>query len=1159
MNTSLDPLNFRVDYVQRGVSSFNTEQPLHPVLRSYLYGQEQKDQIFHSLGKSIREQDVGPLCDAFLGLHLFMGGINSRTGFTSTHNDFSVLAPIVLFKGKQKFTCKYQNYPIYTAGPTTVRSDAACLPAESYETSFSVDMFGLKIVIEPEANLLCTPEARLEEYNRRKEQVEKSIYQTMQEQITHALANCPTLTMMRLRNDYPTVSKLFNLKENLRDFVYSEIQRESRDFCSWTLNAISPQGALQDAFSSLMTESKHGHKPDYIVTTPEVADFIANVDNYQTTATDVLYTVIFKDDKGIFQPGNIVPYEGVNKKVSLNTRAVTVNGTVLPILQVPHLNRESNNHYNMFEHNESFWVFNELGYNSGLHNATVGDFKPVVRTSIRVTDLHKGRDGKFTMSSCLKCGGGLLPETYDRNKYDMMLNMVPGLKRFIDEKTNETGLLEFIGKKLPMNSPYVYYFPSPKVRYHPQPNSRSNFRSTGIYGNRPSFDNWHPPAGDIEAAKDWLANKAHLNDHDLDDLESYLRTCAVQNWSEIDLHTMMQINEKYPTAKALGAADLDAASIQLLLNELTNSQGYSKFVGIPRYFEGIAKLAARQINRGRGPEDQESKTHLSKIVAAREALFRVARRLTSLFPRIDIPDGIITDCPTSIPSYDILDDPNIGGDMDRDTIATYKIYSHCIVPLLFSRLYTLEFNGEKDINFVNYTLPNPARKDGFRPDNETFRQPFFKYGFPTSSDISDIMTGHLGGSSNGARQITGIIDVTAYDPLFKYDVDVINDGAYSRYDNFFDHFVSHRFDYLRKTSDEKFAVRAMAALLNMTRYSPIIEEVIGHDTLMNRKYRIIRQCNMTVGMVGLYAGGKENMMYAVGNMSTVSKATANNGIDITTRVSGNCFIIDPISSGRVIHNAVSKSVNSGMTTTLIDVPKYVKSRTEHNLPDNWWKNAAFVVEALPGGHPLKDQHHFIPLNGRHLPQNYNSAGFDLCKIDVVGCHPGGWYTENPYATQGYSEAQLIYGELLERSKVPLYDKNSVTEGIQNIHQRATIDRKEVAGKVVSIVNDLPPMSSFSGRSNIGFLERQYIDGRDSYCNPHEKGGALSEDNDAWLSKSPLKENSSSETRFAEALRLNSKRFDAGVAVMESAYGTNNIRSQPLKTAVKGRFTTEHTK
>ena len=1171
MNSSRirDPLNFSIDHIRKGVSSFNSDRPLHPLLQSYLYGQESKDQIFHSLGNSIRGQDLGPLCDAFLGLHLFMGGINSRTGFTSTENNFCVLAPIVLFEGKQKFTCRFLNYPTFTAGPITVRSNAACLPAESWDVSFSVDMFGMKIAIEPEANLLCTPESRLAEYIRKKEQVEKSINQTMQDQITHALANCPTLTMARLRNDHPNISRLCDMPETLKDFVYSEIQRESMDFCSWTLNAISPQGALQDAYTSLLLESKSGQRPNYVVTTPEIADFIADSNGYKTPSSDVLYTISFSDDKGTFVPGNIVPYHGVSKQVSLTTSSINVSGVTLPILQVPHLNRESNSTYNMFEHGESFWTFNELGYLSGLNNAKVADFKPVVRSSIRVTDLQKGRDGKFSMDECLRSGGGLLPETYDRYKYDEMLRGVPGLLDFLKKKTNSVGLLNLIGKKLPLNSPYTYYFPSPKVRYCPVENQRSNFRSTGIFGNRPSFDNWHPPIGDVEASKDWLANKVHINENDLNELEVYLRKCAEISWSGKDFKMMKRIDQEFETTTNLASTSLQDESVAYLLKDLIECQGYSRFAGIPRYFDALATLASRAMQQANlaaalnmGEDNGLLPEYLSKIVTARAAIFRVASRLTGLFPRVDTPDGVLTDCPSSIPVYDVIEDlqdaVSHNDSCSRDTKAAYRFYSLCIVPLVFEHIYTMQ-DEDDHVEFLNFRLANQCRKNVYTQSEETFQQPYFKRGFPSNVQLSEFESAIHSHKKDYDGNDDKLLEVTAYDPLFKFDVEVIRDDSYSRHRNFFDHFVSHRFDYLRKTSDEPFFVRVMAAFLNMIRYTPSIEKEIGHKCLLNRKYRVIRQCNMTVGMVGLYAGGKDNMMYAVGNMSTVTNATANNGIDITTRVNGNCFIVDPLSSGRVIHNAVSKNLNSGMTSTLLDVSQHLARDGKFTLPSHWWKNTGFVVEALPGCHPLLDQHHFIPLNGRHLRENYNSAGFDLTEIDIVGNLPGGWYTENPYATRNYSEAHLIYGELFPRHKVPLYDSESISHGIDNIHKRATIERKEMAGKVVEKINATPLYSSFSGRSNIGFLERQYIDARASHCRSSGSSEAVSDMNDSWQSKSPLKENSNSETRFSEALRLNSRRTDAGISVMADAYGINNIESRPLRTGVKGRYTTETTK
>ena len=547
-----DPFNFRHRGLNKIIKSFNTEIPQHPYLLNMIYRNEPNTSQYHSLSNTIRSQDVSPISDCLLSVHLFFESINSRTGFTSKENSMCVICPICLFKDKQKFSCRFTKYPSLSLDPASVRSDLKSLPAESYSVEFSVDMFGVKIEIDPESFLICTPEALSNEFQKRKLQISNSINQTMQEQICSRLASCPTTTESRLRNESPSLKSLLENPENVSDFVYGEIQKQVFEFCCWSLNPVYVNAALEDAYGILESEDMGTGKPEFVVTTPDVASLIADIKSYNTKPRHVLYTVKFASDDGQYIPGDIKPYNGVSKEISLETLAVTVSGRVLPIIQVPHLLSETKRRYNTFEHDVEFKVFNEIGQISKCTNTKIDDFRSIDKTTIRVTDLHLGEDGKFSMDDCLKMGGFLLPQTYDRKEYERMCRMVPGLLPML-LSLNESDLIDLIGGTLPSNSKFNLFFPSSKVRFHLEKNEqdqRGEFRSTGIFGNRPSFDNWHPPCGDIEAAKDWIAKKLFLNPSDIDDIVTYLKNCSIITWTQEDISHLTGLSE-YSTTDEL--------------------------------------------------------------------------------------------------------------------------------------------------------------------------------------------------------------------------------------------------------------------------------------------------------------------------------------------------------------------------------------------------------------------------------------------------------------------------------------------------------------------------------------------------------------------------------------------------------------------------------
>ena len=1160
-STNRDPYGLRQGGLLPYMQSFSSMDVQHPYIRNWIYNSP-KNATYRNLGTSMKLADVGAEHDACLGTNLFMGSINSRTGFTSKENDFSAMCPIVIFKGKQRFTCHYLNYPVLSLPNVTTRSDPQSLPADSFKVEFSVDMIGGKLVLDPETNLIAEPEPRFQEYMRRKEQLEKSINQTMQAQITQACAKCPSMTLCRIRKEANNLKNLLNQPENLCDYVYGEIQKQVNDFCSWSLDPVTVDGGLQDAFDSLLNEGLSSTKPEFIVTTPEIADMIATGHHHRTRPIDVVYTVLFGDDKGEFVPGQIQPYNGVSEKVSLDTKSISVCGTQMPILQVPHLKKESSVSSNAFEHQESFWTFNEVGYLPKF-SAKIEDYKNVDRTKIRVTDLRLGRDGMFTMDDCLKKGGGLLPETYNRWKYQEMMAVEYNLGNMIKNSTSEEGLIDLIGKELPQNSPYNLYFPSSKVRYQNRGgNDRCNFRSTGIFGNRASFDNWHPPSGDVESAKDWLAKRLRIGADGLNVVWEYAKQCANIMWTQDDVKYMMNINHRFPTATDM-YENYEDANINAILKDMIKNKGFTKFACIPRYVEALANISNKLLQSKRllctiaeiNEDDvlmiRTVCSDLEKIVNFRAQLMNFSKKVLSIANRTNLEHGQLTSCPASTPTFNrptvTSDWQNVENATEKEIRFAYRLYLLCIAPLIYTHVYSVHETDNIGMNsFVDYQFENPDDKESMSRKTEVFQQPFFKDSLMTNIPLlfNSVEHNARGGDEDPTNFF--VTDVSAYDPLYRFDLDIIKEENYSRSNNFFDHFVSHRFQYLRQIGDEPFVVKVMAAVLNMTSYTPKVESIIGHTCLMNRKYRIVRQCSLMVGSVGMYRGGKDNMMYAVGGLSTVTKMTANNEIQISQRLQGNCFIIDPLSAGRVISNAVSKGLVSGMTSTLVDVPLHVKEGGGSRLKNKWWANLGYVVEALPGRHPEIDQHFFLPLNGRHMKENYNEHGTDPTKLDMVGPH-GGWFAENMYSLKGYSEAHLIFGKLLNKKSLPLYNTSKM-HGLYNMHQNATVERRELAQKVVDKVEVVHTV--FSRISNLGFLERQLYDVPSPNCTFAS---------DHWRSYSPLKANSCSDPRFVDTLNLTHRRQDKGIKMLDEQDKGFDDRTAPYRTGVKGIYTTENTR
>ena len=592
-----------------------------------------------------------------------------------------------------------------------------------------------------------------------------------------------------------------------------------------------------------------------------------------------------------------------------------------------------------------------------------------------------------------------------------------------------------------------------------------------------------------------------------------------------------------------------------IVRDLIENKGYSKFIGMPRFIESLYIIVSNlQQNKGKlfdisriNQDDvflyRTITTELQKIIFFREKLFVISKKFLDLCTRIDLPCGLLTECPPSTPVLNVPDDPSnwkqTEDEVDRYIRFAYRFLQLCIYPLVFKYVYNFDYS---ESNVIDFDFENP-NKNNTQAKLERFKQPFYRDGFLTNVPPNIICNHDIYTSDKKEKLI--IEDVSAYDPLYRFGIDILKDETYSRSYNFFDHFISHRYQYLRTLDNESNMIKIVAAFLNMISYTPIVERIMGHKCLMNRKYRIIRSCQLRVAMAGIYRSGYENILYAVGNLSTVTKQTANNGIMISHRINGDCFIPDPPSCGLVISNAVSKGLVSGMTSTLANV--YDNLTSSFRLKTDWYKNMAYVVEALPGKHPLWDQHHIIPLNGRHLFENFNNAGFDITRIDNVAKENGGWYSENMYSLRDYSEAHLIFSDLFPKNNIPLYNRhgNMGYDGLKQLMQRAQMERKLMAGRIVE--TRTTPTTVFCRNSNIGFLERQLH-------NSSHNNSMLS--SDRWLSKSPLKENSCSDTRFVETLQLTRRRNDRGIKVLDDKCEGYNDTTAPFLNGLKGVYATE---
>ena len=849
-----DPFRLRDPWRNKMIKSFSSEKPQHPYILSMIYKNDPNILQYHNLSSSIRGQDVGPLSDCLLSYHLFMESINSRTGFTSNENFMCVICPICIFKDKQKFTCHFSKYPSLSLDPASVRSDLKSLPAESYKVEFSVDMFGVRMELEPETILISSPEARAIEFQKRKQQICNSINQTMQSQICQRMACVPSLTEARLRNESPSLKSLLENRENVCDFVYGEIEKQRHEFCLWSLNAVEPVAALEDAYAILESEDLGSGKPEFVVTTPEVASLIAHVRSSNTRPRHVLYTVKFGPDGGEYIPGDIHPYDGVSKEISLDTMAVTVNGRELNIIPVPHLLSETKRRYNTFEHDVEFKVFNEIGYTSKNLKTTSDDFRATDKTRIRVTDLHLGEDGEFNMDDCLRMGGFLLPHTYDRKEYERMCRTVPGLLPLL-LGLKESDLIDTIGSGcLSPSSKFNLFFPSSKAIFRlGRDEENSEFRSAGIFGNRPSWDNWHSLEGDIESAKDWISKRLFIRSNDCEKIIDYLKRSSLITWTSEDVTYFLELREKRTVNELVEAFNSDNGAMINIVKDLIKNKGYSKFIGVPRFVEALYIIASNlqqdkdKLKNMAGLNDDEDvflyrmiTEELQQIISFREMLFVLAKRFLDQCTRIDLPCGLLTECPPSTPVLYVPDTidkwKEVETNVDRNTRFTYRFLQLCVYPLVFKYLYNID-NGTEDV--IDFDFENPNRKNT-QARIERFRQPYYSNGFLSNVPPSVLCD---------KKSMTVVVkDVSAYDPLYRFDIDILKDTKYSRYNNFFYHFVSHRYQYLRTLESEPNMVRIVAAFLNMVSYTPIVERIMGHKCLMNRKYRIIRSCQLRVAI-----------------------------------------------------------------------------------------------------------------------------------------------------------------------------------------------------------------------------------------------------------------------------------------------------------------------
>jgi hypothetical protein len=1095
-----DPTSLR-DVALERVFPFETLQSI--ASRPDSYG-------FQRIGETATDKDFIPKQDLRLKTRILMDAV----GPPDDPSDKTWwVVPCVLYRGLPEFSVTELVVPCAVLKRCTATSELDAMGMYKLCRSYSPQMYGGAIDVSAELLQRAQNVEQLQGmFEIKVNQLVGSLQMTFRNIIYGHLFAGPPL-------EYTEMRKIYTDSVSKRDLFISRYQKRIDNFICWNFRQTDPNALLIDLDNSLKFDVTIGGKgaADTFVMHPiminRLMDRLYSVD-FEKAKRQVYYKCTNFTKKELEKKDIFTELTGATKNDAPNF-AIVVSGDFRYVVPTPNVTVEDerSNPAELDAHFKSFAVIGTTPTRSMLPGSmNIAHVQSIDWNTIWVTDLDRGVDAPIKLVDVMVKGGYFHEETYNADVYNSLFESSHALVELRNELP-QGAFYDDLDMGYDTRKKTVLFRPSRKVYYDPQ---KRVFLPSIAYGHSDVCTS--PIAGDIVAAMT-LMRETQFHDDTFDLESTYLRTCMKLEWTEDDRRLLKDF---YETDFEILMDENRGGDIRGgLLEDVMKNDGFTHFVNYDQLLV-ILDVLQKSIERAKPPDRVDVMT---KACIAINRILDFVSALANAYSQLVVGDEGYTHtllC-TSFGRATLqrlfvdMEDLNLDNDLLRCAIIYHRIVLRLLSPSIVSI-----FQDPRGELFDHVSF-----HEGVGHTNLSFRCISGKFTYATLNKTT-------------TRPGENIYVVSEYSPYDRWTRSRQNLPPIENYDSTRDlinYNYSYRVDRITNLP-QSFAVRSFALLFLSCLQNPNTTRMLAsRQVYVNTAFLLYRNVYQRTCSLVLCRSGMDNRALFVGNGKRDTIETSAAAYKTNVRIEAAYVDFNEQNNTRVQHHVAGLGYVSGMGSEIFnpDQPQLPSTRNLASITGAVTaepNNGDFLALPLPSATDPASWDYMQPVNGRASQADGNQTN-SITDLDEIY----GQYTTNPFATTGFSEAQIVMGSVGH----PLWSYNpEPAEGVYTMFLNAHNPSFQIKSGFDQFQRPVP-IQHLKSESNIACQGRQYVEGAQHSPLVFKT-----------LNKGFYGPNEHSESSFKNTLDISTVRSDEGVWTMDP-FTCKLSRDKPIATGMKKMF------
>lgn len=1028
------------------------------------------------------------------------------------------IVPCVLYRGLPRFSITEIIVPCSVLDRCTATSELDAMGMYKMCRDYTPQMYGGAIDVSAELLQRAQSPEQLEEMFKIKvKQLVGSLQMTFRNIIYGHLFAGPPLEFTEMR-------KIFSDSISKRDLFNGRYQKRIDNFICWNFRRTDPQALLIDLDNSLMFDGTVGGKgvADTFVMHPiminRLMDRLVPVD-FQSAQRQVYYKCMNYDKKELTR-ADIVELTGATRN-DAPMFAVVVNGSYRYVVQTPNVTIQDTrtNPSQLDAHFKSFIIIGTNPPRSAMSSCNIGNVQEIDWNTVWVTDLDRGTDAPIRLLDVMIRGGYFHEETYNAEVYNSMMESSHSLLELRNE-LSPGAFYDDLEATYDTRKKTVLFRPSRKVYYDPE---RRNFCPSITYGHSDVCTS--PVVGDIVAAMT-LMRETQFADRKFELPTSFLQSCMRLEWTNENLELLKKFYDN--DLDDIMSDDNDNEIRKALLDDITENGGFTHFVNYDQLLV-IFDVLQEAIQTAKEHKTSPLQTWTNTCFAVNNILDYVSSIRKAYSKLVARDDNYTHTWFFTIPGQTTLQKLFVGitdGDCESkmEMLQCGVIYHRIVLRLLSPTIVSF---GNPETTHLEYLTLH----EGVGHTNLSCQCISSKYTYATLND-----------TNRKSKDVFVISKLSPYDHWARGRAHDLHWNRSSSIDyDFTEDFVnfnySYRVDQIANYR-QSFAVRTFALLfLSFLQNPTTTRMLVSKNVYVNTAFLLYRSVHQRTCSLVLCRSGLDHRALFLGNGKKDSIETSAAAYKTNVRIEAGYVDYNEQNNTRVQHHVAGLGYVSGMGSDIFnpDQPKLPSTQNLASITGNVSaerQNGDFVALPLPASTEPSCWDYIQPVNGRASQADGNQAS-SITELDEVY----GQYTTNPFATVGFSEAQIVMGSIGHE----LWSYNpEPAEGVYTMFVNAHNPSFQIKSGFNQFDRPIP-IHQLKSESNIACQGRQYVD-----------GAQFSPMMFKTLNRGFYGPNEHSESSFKNILDISTVRSDEGVWVMDP--GTCKLsRETPIATGLKKMY------